>query len=73
MDGHSVHKNKGFAPQTPESDENDKHMASATHAKTLFAKDPSSFVHPDLGDFPRTNPCFHDCKPATNASETIRL
>ena len=36
--GHSIHKNKGFAPQTPENDENDE--LSVTHAKTLFAKNP---------------------------------
>ena len=39
MNGHSIHKSKGIAPQTPETTKMTK-MAGVTHAKTLVAKNP---------------------------------
>ena len=53
---HCVHKNKGFAPQTLEKDENDE-LAGAMHAKTLFAKNPVAPRQKNLGRSLRDS-CF---------------
>ena len=39
--GHSVHKNKGFAPQTPENDKN-----GGCHARNDHSLPKSLFLHP---------------------------
>ena len=62
--GHSIHENKGFDPQTPENDENDENGGCHAHLRSFFAFRPCSCTPDKSPDSPYPAPLDYDCRAA---------